>query len=71
MINIWNQKQLLEKLVGHPPLLCECGQCEPGEIYECIECKWLMPWCEVIDGYTCEICWNKANDTPTEMGGAA
>ena len=51
---IFNSKQVALGFIGKPPLLCHSRKtrssycmrgCNPGDYFECLRCKRLMPFC--------------------------
>ena len=50
---IFNSKQVTLGWIGKPPLFCHsrekrsrlCSRCNPGDYFECLRCKRLMPFC--------------------------
>jgi hypothetical protein len=55
------------------PLLCHqwqgksylCPRCQAGEVFECVSCHRLMPWCHGADdnfGEFCDQCWKEVTE---------
>lgn len=62
-INVWNIRQLANKVLGKPPIDCHypqskvlCDGCEPGEIFQCPVCKRLRAYCWGCDDDYFELC---------------
>jgi hypothetical protein len=65
-VYFWNLSQTLAEAVGLIPIDCHfrrkrttfCKGCEPGDLYECGQCKRLTSFCNGSDDNDFEICDN-------------
>lgn len=56
MNNLHNLAQTIRAKVNLRPADCFCGECEPGQIYQCSHCKKWVPWCFGADDYLFDVC---------------
>jgi hypothetical protein len=74
---LWNLIQQSRGILQKPPIDCHyvvnqctvfCLGCEPGHVFQCIQCERLVSWCNgSTDSELCDRCWNETRDYDTTL----